>query len=310
MGDQTDSKTPSIWVDERRARMLALRVKTFYNADYFERIVLPLMSIPEGANLLDVGCGYGGLSFILAELRPDLQITGVDPEPAMLEQARAGAAQKGLKNVAFDQGDGRQLKYKDDQFGAVVCQTVLTHVPDAPAVVREMARVLQPGGVFLAMEYSELGVPISYNSRANETRDENWYARFFRLSRLFMQGKKALGRGDECAGIQTPVLATAAGLDVFDVRLNDRVLHVIPPYAHPKQQAYVELLKAFHSEEADEKARTRTVEAIRAAGGTEDDGRWLYDATLQPGTRKAIEEKTLTMISAFLGFLTFARKPG
>ena len=93
-----------------------------------------------------------------------------------------------------------------------------------------------------------------------------------------MQGEKVLGRGDDRIGMLAPVLATTAGLDVFDVRLNDRVLHIIPPYTHRKQRAYVELLKAFHSEESDERARARTVEAIRAAG-------------------------------AFLAFLTFARKP-
>ena len=308
MPDQT-TQQGSIWVDERRARILGLRLKTFYNTDYFERVVLPLMCIPVGASLLDVGCGYGGLSFIVAGLRPDVHITGVDPEPAMLKQAEAAASQRGLKNVTFDEGDGHQLKYNDNQFEAVVCQTVLTHVRDAQTVVREMARVLKPGGVFTAVEYTDLGVPASYDSREDEKRDEHWYAKFFRLSRLFMQGKKLLGRGDDGIGIRAPLLATAAGLDVFDVRLNDRVLHIIPPYAHPKQRAYVELLKAFQPDAPDEKAITRTVEAIRAAGGDEDDGRWLYDATFQPDTHRGIEEQTLTVISAFMLFLTFAKKP-
>jgi SAM-dependent methyltransferase len=288
--------------------ILGLRLKTFYNADYFERVVLPLMSIPVGAELLDVGCGYGGLSFIIAGLRPDLHITGVDPEPAMLEQAETAAAQKGFKNVTFDQGDGHHLKYNDNQFEAVVCQTVLTHVDDAQAVVGEMARVLKPGGVFTAVEYTELGVPASYHSRKDDKRDETWYAKYFRLSRLFMQGKKVLRRGDDGIGIRVPLLATAAGLDVFDVRLNDRVLHIIPPYAHPKQRDYVEFFKAFHPEKSDEKVMTRTVEAIRAAGGNEDEGRWLYETTMDPGAHRAIEEQTLTVISGFMLFLTFARK--
>ena len=309
MSNQTNSQQGSIWADERRARILGLRVKTFYNADYFERVVLPLMNIPEGANLLDVGCGYGGLSFIFAGLRPDLHITGVDPEPAMLEQAEAAAAQRGFKNVTFEEGDGYQLKHEDNQFEAVVCQTVLTHVHDAQAVVREMARVLKPAGVFTAVEYTELGVMASYNSREDEKHDENWYAKFFRLTRLFVQGKKALGRGDDGIGVRVPLLATTAGLDVFDVRLNDRVLHIIPPYAHPKQRAYVELLKAFHPGKSDEKVMTRTVEAIRAAGGDEDDARWLYETTIQPSTHRDIEEQTLAVISAFMAFLTFARKP-
>src|ERR1051326_5986545 len=51
----------SHWDDERFARILGLRMKTFYNADYFDRIVLPLLDIPNAGRVLDVGCGYGGL---------------------------------------------------------------------------------------------------------------------------------------------------------------------------------------------------------------------------------------------------------
>jgi hypothetical protein len=69
------------------------------------------------------------------------------------------------------------------------------------------------------------------------------------------------------------------------------------------------LLKAYHPEKSDVKVMTRTVEAIRAAGGNEDDGKWLYETTMETGTNRAIEEQTLTVISAYMAFLTFARKP-
>jgi ubiquinone/menaquinone biosynthesis C-methylase UbiE len=297
----------SRWDDERRARILGLRMKTFYNADYFDRIVLPLLDVPPGGRVLDVGCGYGGLSLLWAERRPDLRITGVDPEAGILKRAEAIASERRLANLAFEQGDGHQLIYESDRFDAVVCQTMLTHVRDAAAVVAEMARVLKPGGVFMAMEYTELGVPASYNSAENQKRDESWFEKHFRVSRLAIQGKKALGWGDDTVGVRIPVLATAAGLDVFDVRLNDRVLHVIPPYTHPKQQAYAELLKELHKPDAS--VRQRTIDAACAGGGTEEDGQWLYDATFQPYVGSSIDDQKLTLITAFIFFLTFARRP-
>lgn len=141
------------------------------------------------------------------------------------------------------------MKYGASQFDAVAQsgQTVLTHVHDAVAVVREMARVLKPGGVFMAAEYTNAGAWTALDNVENLKRDEAWHQKYFRLMRQFIRGKHALGRGDDRLGNHVPSLATAAGLAVFDVRLNDRALHVIPPYQHPKQAEYVELLKAFYA---------------------------------------------------------------
>jgi len=309
MSTQTPQQQGTIWADEEMAKFLRLRVKTFYNTDYFERIVLPLLDLPPEGHILDVGCGYGGLSFTLARLRPDLHITGVDKETGALESAAKTAADNGWVSMTFKQVDGHQLSYEDNLFDAVVCQTVLTHVRDAEIVVHEMSRVLKPGGVFMAAEYNDLGLMSFYSSVGDEKRDEAWVQKYFRLSRLYMQGKKILERGDDELGVRIPWLATVAGLDVFDVRLNDRVLHVIPPYGHPKQVDYLELVKAAFAPDPDGKDLTRIVDILRPAGGTEEEARWLYKAEDDEAVRVAIEERNLTRVSAYMLFLTFARKP-
>jgi SAM-dependent methyltransferase len=65
------------WSDDETARLLRLRMKTLWNLDYFEKIVLPLLHLPKDGQVLDVGCGNGGMSFLFSEQRPDLLITGV-----------------------------------------------------------------------------------------------------------------------------------------------------------------------------------------------------------------------------------------
>ena len=308
--NKTNSKdSDSIWADENTARLLRLRVKTFYNTDYFERIILPLLDIPQDGCVLDVGCGYGGLSMILSKKRPDLQITGVDMETGALEIAANSVAQENIQNINFQQGDAHQLKFEDNQFDAVVCQTVLTHVRDAGQVVRQMARVLKPGGVFMAAEYISMGDWQDYDSVGDSKRDESWRQKFFQVRNLYNQGKLAMGRGDERLGMLVHLLATDAGLEVFDIRLNDRVLHVIPPYDHPKQSDYLELLRELFAKDSDPKRLARMKEHIKAAGGSEDDADWLHNAIDNAAMRKAIEDKALTMVSSFRLYLTFARKP-
>lgn len=299
----------SIWRDENISRILRLRVKTFYNADYFERVVLPLLDLPPAARVLDVGCGNGGLSFTLARLRPDLQITGIDPEANALESAAQAAAENGWVLLRFEQGDAHQLTYEDSCFDMVMCQTVLTHVRDAEKVIIEMTRVLKPGGVFFAAEYTETGFDPLYCSIGDEMRDEAWCQEYIRLSRLYMQGKITQGRGDDRLGIRIPYMASKAGLDVFDVRLNDRVLHVIPPYTHSKQRDYLELVKEFFAPDQDSTGLERVIGTIEAAGGTEAEALWLYKAESDAAVRQAIENRALTRVSAYMLFLTFARKP-
>ena len=303
------NSSDSAWLDEDTANFLRLRMKTFYNLDYFEHIVLPLLDIPQGCRVLDVGSGYGGLSLLLARFRPDLHVTGVDVETGMLESAAQTASKMGLINVRYEQGDGHKLKFMDEEFDVVMCQTVLTHVQDAAIVVNEMARVLKRGGVFMAVEYTNSGSSHSYNSVEDSKRDEAWLAKFFRISRLYLQGKKLIGRGDDSLGVRVPLFATAAGLDVFDVRLNDRVLHTIPPYRHLKQLEYLEYLEGYYSPDPHQKGLERLIETLQAVGGTQEEAHWLYQADDDAAIRQAITDRKLAVTSAYMMYITFARKP-
>ncbi len=80
------------------------------------------------------------------------QATGIDATPAMLERARKLAAEKGLTNVAWRQGDVNSLPYADAGFTIVITRFSFHHFLDPAAVLREMVRVCAPGGRIIVVD--------------------------------------------------------------------------------------------------------------------------------------------------------------
>ena len=94
--------------------------------------------------VLDVACGPGLVVCALAAVAR--HATGIDVTPAMIERARALAAEKGLANVAWQVGDVLPLPYPDGVFSLVVSRFAFHHFPEPRAVLAEMKRVCAPGG--------------------------------------------------------------------------------------------------------------------------------------------------------------------
>ena len=94
--------------------------------------------------VLDVACGPGLVVCALAAVVR--HATGIDVTPAMIERARALAAEKGLANVAWEVGDVLPLPYPDGVFSLVVSRFAFHHFPEPRAVLAEMKRVCAPGG--------------------------------------------------------------------------------------------------------------------------------------------------------------------
>ena len=107
-------------------------------------------------HVLDVGCGTGVVTFALAER--GFAVTAIDHSPAMLEIARAKAEDLGLGDrITFVTGDVANLRFDDQAFDGVTCQGVLHHLQDLDRCVREMWRVLKPGGfIFLSDPCSDI----------------------------------------------------------------------------------------------------------------------------------------------------------
>jgi SAM-dependent methyltransferase len=104
-------------------------------------------NLRSGKVVVDLGSG-GGLDVFLAarKVGPTGKAIGIDMTPEMLERARAGAERQGLANVEFHQATIDNLPLPDASVDCVISNCVINLAPDKQAVLREIARVLKPGG--------------------------------------------------------------------------------------------------------------------------------------------------------------------
>ncbi len=106
-----------------------------------------LLSPQPGERLLEVGPGTGYYSLDVAEwLSPGGQLDIFDLQQQILDHTMHRATARGISNIAPTRGDARQLPYPSATFDAAFLTAVLGEIPDQDAALRELARVLKPGG--------------------------------------------------------------------------------------------------------------------------------------------------------------------
>jgi ubiquinone/menaquinone biosynthesis C-methylase UbiE len=105
-----------------------------------------------GQRLLDVGCGPGTITVDLAGLVAPGEVVALDREPAVLAEVEALAAARGLTNLVTTVGDVYALELGDATFDVVHAHQVLQHLSDPVAALREMRRVIRPGGAVAARD--------------------------------------------------------------------------------------------------------------------------------------------------------------
>lgn len=100
-----------------------------------------------GAQALDVACGTGIVARTVASLvGASGSVVGLDISPAMLAVARQAPLPPGAAPITWKEGSAQALPFPDATFDLVLCQQGLQFFPDGQAAVREMRRVLRPGG--------------------------------------------------------------------------------------------------------------------------------------------------------------------
>ncbi|MGH9154410.1 MAG: class I SAM-dependent methyltransferase [Acidimicrobiales bacterium] len=120
-------------------------------------ILCDAAAITAGQRILDVACGTGVVARTAADRVGPANVVGVDLNEAMLTVARRVRA-----DIDWHQGDVAALPLPDGAFNAVVCQMALMFFPDRIRALREMARVLTPGGTVAALVPSSLDAQPAY----------------------------------------------------------------------------------------------------------------------------------------------------
>lgn len=138
------------------ARWRASRLGRITDAIEHREMLRPCSPIA-GRKVLDVGCGDGAFSIIIAMAGG--VVTGVDIDEEMLNAAKANAANKGA-SVTFTSADTRALPFQDAVFDVVAAMSMLCLVRDRETALAEMARVLKPGGRLVV---GELGARSLWN---------------------------------------------------------------------------------------------------------------------------------------------------
>ncbi len=145
------------------------KAETVFNAasDYFDAPALSFwnrfgqqtinrISLYPGDRVLDVCCGTGA-SAIPAAVLVDAngRVLGIDIAESLLELARNKSRQQGIENIEFQYGDFENLGFPSESFDAIVCVFGIFFIPDMLAAVRELWRMVRPGGKLAITSWGE-----------------------------------------------------------------------------------------------------------------------------------------------------------
>src|SRR5207237_320314 len=110
---------------------------------------IQLMRVPPDARVLDVGCGSGWATRLLAAYAIGGQVTGIDISDEMIRVARESSS--AFPNTAFEVTSAEQLQFADNEFTHAFSMESLYYYANIPRALAEIHRVLQPGGLFVAV---------------------------------------------------------------------------------------------------------------------------------------------------------------
>ena len=162
-------------------------MKTLYTAGYSDELIQDLASrtaashaafffprLRPGMDLLDCGCGPGTITLDFAKTVAPAMVVGIDIEPRQIEAAKYIAADRKISNVQFQVASIFDLPFPDASFEAVFAHAVLEHQKKPLNALKEMHRVLKPGGIIGVRDADHGGILLMPSDPTIEHSIELW----------------------------------------------------------------------------------------------------------------------------------------
>lgn len=282
----------------------------WWNYDFME-LMAKRWDLRTVQRVLDVGCGVGHWGFTLAPfLSNDAQVVGIDPEATWVEKATERAKERGLeKNYLYQVGTVERLPFEDNAFDMVTCQTVLIHVADIDIALKEMIRVLKPGGLLAVAEPNNIAPLLIFNTLNVDEPLDNLLEQI-RFQATCERGKKALNLGYNSVGDILPFAFSKQQLNNIQVYLSDKTSTMIPPYHSNEEQILLKQISEWEDQEIIVWPKDETKRYFLAGGGAASEFDPIWEKLLKESkeSTEAIRNQTLSSTNATVMYLISAKK--
>lgn len=283
------------------------RASLFWDKNQF-KLILEHIALEEIHRFLDVGCGLGYLTFLMSGfLNKDCDILGIDIDSKLINIARGNAKKYNLFNILFEVGNTYALKEKNDSFDFIAAQLVLSHLERPENAIKELLRVLKPGGYLLLIEPNNLAMSVVYNNitKALSIKEKLGLLSF---EMKVQQGKIKIGEGYDNYGDHVLELLVKEGLKILDIRLCDKLDPVYPPFNTLQKEQLINSLK----DELSPYWKNLFKKYYFAAAGTPDDFEqiWKLKENINKKVEAAIIDNNYYDIRAGILYSYLAQKKG
>jgi ubiquinone/menaquinone biosynthesis C-methylase UbiE len=301
------------WSKGRRRRAIVEQRKYLWYPEAIEKYA-SWLGLKPGMTAIDVGCGLGYLGYTYwPYFGKGGRYIGVDKSEKLLKDAEKGAKvwARGGK-AEFKMGDAYKLPFEGGFGDWVMCQTLLMHLEKPKEALKEMIRVLKPGGLFMCKEPDNLSAGLSRQFFSAYEFSHDDFILQAKINLTLHEGRKKLGRGDQSIGNKIPHMLSELGMRGIDIRMNERVHFLEPPYESEEQKQLLKILIKQHTNEKDKKYWIEQGrEEFKAGGGNlADYDRWIeiMDKFLA-AARKQYKDGTFACCTGSYFYIIKARKP-
>jgi len=286
----------------------------WWNRDFLD-LMAARWRLHEAGSLADIGCGLCHWSRLLySRLKAPARFAGVDQEPRWVAEGgqyfQRAFPQVSPDLLTFVQGEATRIPLPDNSFDVVTCQTVLMHLARPLDALREMLRILRPGGLLVCVEPNNFWNYVAFTSLTAAEPVEA-LVRQFEFWLRYHRGKVALGHGDHTIGDLLPGYAAQVGLADIMVHQSDRVPALFPPYATPAQRAILEQERQYQHSATGPWDRAEVRRQVLAGGGTAEFFESVFSELIEKFTREQQALAAGTFHAGYGGvtYLVSGRKP-